>query len=65
MTRRRPPFVCSAPSAALTAEIDGDPEAARATSMYFTHHGLATCIEAPPHCVVCPLALDCAWLRHQ
>lgn len=50
---------------ALAAEIDGDLETARLASIYFTHHGLTTCTEAAPHCGVCPLAVDCEWLRHQ
>jgi endonuclease III len=50
---------------ALAAEIGGDLEMARTASTYFTHHGLTTCTEASPHCAVCPLAIDCEWLRHQ
>ena len=49
----------------LAAEIGGDLETARTASIYFTHHGLTTCAESSPHCAVCPLALDCEWLRHQ
>jgi endonuclease III len=50
---------------ALAAGIRGDLDTAQTVSMYFTHHGLTTCTEASPHCAVCPVALDCEWLRHQ
>ena len=37
----------------------------RLLSQYLTHHGLSTCTETAPHCTVCPLALDCEWIRRQ
>jgi endonuclease III len=50
---------------ALAPTIGGELEIARASAVYLTHHGLTTCTEASPHCAVCPLAVDCEWLRHQ
>jgi endonuclease III len=49
---------------ALTA-AGRDVPTLRLVSQYLTHHGLMTCTEAAPHCAVCPLALDCAWIRRQ
>ena len=50
---------------ALMAESNRDVETLRAIALYFTHHGLATCTEAAPHCTICPVAPDCEWLRRQ
>jgi endonuclease III len=50
---------------ALVAESGREVEVLRALTLYFTHHGLATCTPAAPHCTVCPLAFDCEWLRRQ
>jgi endonuclease III len=50
---------------ALVAEAGHDVETLRTLAQYFTHHGVATCTEAAPHCTVCPLAPDCEWLRRQ
>jgi endonuclease-3 len=50
---------------AIVAESGRDPEALRAISQYLTHHGHATCLERAPHCTVCPLAVDCVWLKLQ
>ena len=49
----------------VMAEAGPDVETLRALSQYLTHHGLATCTDAAPHCTVCPLAPDCQWIRHQ
>ena len=50
---------------ALVAESGANVDMLRALTLYFTHHGLATCTQAAPHCAVCPLAPDCEWLRRQ
>ncbi len=50
---------------ALVLEAGRDVDALRVLSQYFTHHGLATCTQAAPHCTVCPVAPDCEWLRRQ
>jgi endonuclease III len=50
---------------ALTRESNGSVESLQAISRYFTHHGLSTCTETSPHCNVCPLAMDCEWIRRQ
>ncbi len=50
---------------ALLRESGREPAVLRTVSQYLTHHGLATCLEAAPHCTVCPLAPDCPWLRRQ
>jgi endonuclease III len=50
---------------ALLSEVGEDVDTLRALSQYLTHHGLAACTEAAPHCTVCPLAPDCEWLRRQ
>jgi endonuclease III len=50
---------------AVMAESGRDIETLRLVSQYFTHHGLATCTQAAPHCAVCPLAADCDWLQRQ
>jgi endonuclease III len=49
----------------LTLEVAADLNAARQTSLYLIHHGLTTCTAVAPHCAICPLALDCEWLRLQ
>ena len=50
---------------AVMADSRRDVEMLRALTLYFTHHGQATCTEIAPHCTVCPLAPDCEWLRRQ
>ena len=50
---------------ALTRETGHDVANLRAVTQYLTHHGLSTCTEASPHCGVCPIALDCEWVRRQ
>jgi endonuclease-3 len=50
---------------AVVSESGRDVETLRALSLYLTHHGMATCTAAAPHCGVCPLAPDCEWLRRQ
>jgi endonuclease III len=49
--------------AALCAEIKGDLDVIRATTLYLTHHGLSTCVDSDPHCSVCPLLCDCPFGR--
>jgi endonuclease-3 len=49
----------------VMAEAGRDLDTLRALTLYFTHHGLATCTQVAPHCTVCPLAPDCEWLRRQ
>jgi endonuclease III len=44
---------------ALTRELPPDVEAFRRAFLYLSHHGGATCTEADPHCVVCPLLEGC------
>jgi endonuclease III len=50
---------------ALMRESGREVATLRLLSQYFTHHGLSTCTESAPHCTVCPLALDCEWIRRQ
>jgi endonuclease III len=50
---------------ALMRESGRDVATLRLLSQYLTHHGLSTCTESAPHCTVCPLALDCEWIRRQ
>ena len=45
--------------AALVRELPQTTEAFRPAFLYLSHHGGATCTEADPHCVVCPLLSDC------
>jgi endonuclease III len=44
---------------ALTARLGHDLGAFRRGFVYLEHHGAVTCTERDPHCVVCPLLLDC------
>jgi len=44
---------------AMTRELPPSVEAYRRAFLYISHHGGATCTEADPHCVVCPLLDDC------
>jgi endonuclease-3 len=44
---------------ALTRELPASVDAFRRAFLYLSHHGGATCTEADPHCVVCPLLRDC------
>jgi endonuclease III len=44
---------------ALSAEIPASVDAFRRAYVYLSHHGAATCTEADPHCVVCPLLREC------
>jgi A/G-specific adenine glycosylase len=50
---------------ALLRESGRDLDSLRALSQYLTHHGIATCTDAAPHCGVCPVASDCRWLQRQ
>ncbi len=45
--------------AALTSELQPTVDAFRRAYLYLSHHGGATCTEADPHCVVCPLLSEC------
>jgi endonuclease III len=44
---------------ALTRELPPDTGTFRRAFLYLSHHGAATCTEADPHCVICPLLKDC------
>jgi endonuclease-3 len=44
---------------ALSRELPRDVEAVRRAYLYLSHHGAATCTEADPHCIVCPLLAEC------
>ena len=44
---------------ALTRELPPDPDAFRRASLYLSHHAMATCTAADPHCLVCPLRKEC------
>jgi len=44
---------------ALSRELAHDADGFRRASLYLSHHALATCTEADPHCSVCPLLQDC------
>ena len=44
---------------AVAAELPNTLAAYRRTYIYLDHHGAATCTEADPHCLVCPLLKDC------
>lgn len=60
-----PVRVVSLTRQALVKETGREMVPLRTVSQYFTHHGLATCTAATPHCAVCPLAPDCEWIRRQ
>ena len=44
---------------ALTRELEPSVDAFRRAFEYLSHHGGATCTDADPHCVVCPLLSEC------
>jgi endonuclease-3 len=44
---------------AFERELPKDVERYRDAFVYFSHHGAATCTEADPHCIVCPLLKEC------
>jgi endonuclease-3 len=44
---------------AVGRELPPDLDAYRRAFVYLSHHGVATCTEADPHCTVCPLLHDC------
>ena len=46
-------------SVAATGQLGGILRAMQRATLYLSHHGRSTCIEANPHCHVCPLRLDC------
>jgi endonuclease III len=45
--------------AALARELPPSVDAYRRAFLYLSHHGGATCTEADPHCLVCPLLSGC------
>jgi endonuclease-3 len=45
--------------AAMQPELPATVDAYRRAYVYLSHHGATTCTEADPHCVVCPLKMDC------
>ncbi|HEX3704656.1 MAG TPA: hypothetical protein VHU82_15105 [Vicinamibacterales bacterium] len=44
---------------ALTKELTCAVDVFRPAYLYLSHHGAATCTEADPHCIVCPLVKEC------
>jgi len=50
---------------ALTRELPPTVDAFRRAYLYLSHHGGATCTEADPHCVVCPLLPECPEGQHR
>jgi endonuclease III len=44
---------------AVAAELEGDLGLLQQAAIYLTHHGLTTCVQADPHCHVCPLRDAC------
>lgn len=44
---------------ALARELAPDADAFRQATVYLSHHAAATCVEADPHCSVCPLLEKC------
>jgi endonuclease III len=44
---------------AFSQELPASVDAYRRAYLYLSHHGAATCTEADPHCVICPLQQDC------
>jgi endonuclease-3 len=44
---------------ALAAELTASADVYRRAFLYLSHHGGATCTEADPHCVICPLLKEC------
>jgi endonuclease III len=47
--------------AAMSAQLPPEAAAFRQAFVYLSHHGGATCTEADPHCLVCPLLADCPY----
>jgi len=41
------------------AELPHSLDLYRRVSLYLSHHAIATCTDADPHCTVCPLLHDC------
>jgi endonuclease III len=50
--------VASAREAVATA-LGTDPGVMQQAALYLSHHGLTTCLEADPHCHVCPVRDGC------
>lgn len=44
---------------ATTGELGGVLTAMQRATLYFSHHGRSTCIEADPLCHICPLRSEC------
>jgi endonuclease-3 len=44
----------------LATVLPETPVAYREAYLYLAHHGVTTCTEADPHCVICPLLADCS-----
>jgi endonuclease-3 len=44
---------------AITADLTPTTDVFRRTFLYLSHHGAATCTETNPHCVICPLLVEC------
>jgi endonuclease-3 len=44
---------------ALSRELTCDVDHYRRAFLYLSHHGGATCTDADPHCIVCPLLKEC------
>jgi endonuclease III len=49
--------------AAVVGELPATVDAYRRAYLYLAHHGATTCVEADPHCPVCPIAGDCPSAR--
>jgi endonuclease III len=48
---------------AFDAALPDDLAVRRRAVRYLSHHGEHTCVEATPHCAVCPLRAACAFAR--
>ena len=46
-------------SEAATSALGEVLSAVQRAALYFSHHGRATCLEADPHCHICPLRSQC------
>jgi len=47
--------------AAVAAALGTDPGRLQQAAVYLAHHGLTTCVEADPHCHVCPVRDVCTF----
>ena len=48
---------------ALAAILPTEITARRQAVLYLAHHAQSTCVEGEPHCVVCPLTIQCAYAK--